>query len=247
MTDILIFLLAFGGGIISFIAPCNIAVLPSFISFIGGQADTVKKSTLMSLFFSLGFCLMFTIISTLFIFISGFIRYTFWLKLFSGIIIIVLSIYLFFYKQLSFSSPRLETNLNETNKDENNNQELVNRNSENKTRRNYEGYSGSFFLGFSLGYSWIGCVTPIYLSIAIIISNQAEFLLGIFVFLFYGLGIMIPFILIGVLIGLIKMRFLVKLIKIGTKIQKIFALILLYIGIELVMSAYGIPGLIPFF
>jgi len=247
MTDILIFLLAFGGGIISFIAPCNIAVLPSFISFIGGQADTVKKSTLMSLFFSLGFCLMFTIISTLFIFISGFIRYTFWLKLFSGIIIIVLSIYLFFYKQLSFSSPKLETNLNETNKDENNNQELVNRNSENKTRRNYEGYSGSFFLGFSLGYSWIGCVTPIYLSIAIIISNQAEFLLGIFVFLFYGLGIMIPFILIGVLIGLIKMRFLVKLIKIGTKIQKIFALILLYIGIELVMSAYGIPGLIPFF
>ena len=51
MKDIFLFLLALGGGIVSFIAPCNIAVLPSFISFIGGQADTVKKSTLMSLFF----------------------------------------------------------------------------------------------------------------------------------------------------------------------------------------------------
>jgi cytochrome c-type biogenesis protein len=247
MIDVFLFLLAFGGGIVSFIAPCNIAVLPSFISYIGGQANTVKRSFVMSLFFSLGFCLMFTLISTLFIFISGFIRYTFWLKLFSGIIIILLSIYVFFYKKLSTSTTKPSLPSKAISEERFHIQDLKIASSLGTSRKNYEGYSGSFFLGFSLGYSWIGCVTPIYLSVAIIISNQAEFWFGIIVFLIYGLGIMIPFILIGILIGLIKMRFLVKLIKIGTKIQKIFALILLYIGIELVMSAYGIPGLIPYF
>jgi cytochrome c-type biogenesis protein len=238
MTDTFLFLLALGGGIISFIAPCNIAVLPSFISYIGGQANTAKKSAIMSFIFSLGFCLMFTLISTLFIFISGFIRYTFWLKLFSGMVIVLLSIYLFFYRQISTSKTKSNQSLEAVNEEKNNDQ---------NSKRSYEGYSGSFLLGFSLGYSWVGCVTPIYLSIVIIISNQAEFLLGILIFLIYGLGIMIPFIIIGTLIGFIKMRFLLKLIKVGSKIQKIFALILLYIGIELLISAFGIPGLIPYF
>ncbi|MHA2036132.1 MAG: cytochrome c biogenesis CcdA family protein [Promethearchaeota archaeon] len=247
MTDSILFLLALGGGIVSFLSPCNIAILPSFISYIGGQANTVKKSTVMSLVFSLGFSLMFALISTLFIFITGFIRYSFWLKLFSGIVIILLSIYLFFYKQIFSTKIKPNQSIEVDIGDEHHSQDLDNGSGSESPRKNYEGYSGSFLLGFSLGYSWVGCVTPIYLSIVIIISNQAEFLLGILVFLIYGLGIMIPFILIGVLIGFIKMRFLVKLIKVGSKIQKIFALILLYIGIELIMSAFGIPGLIPYF
>jgi cytochrome c-type biogenesis protein len=245
VTDAFLFLLALGGGIISFIAPCNIAVLPSFISYIGGQANTVKKATILSLFFSIGFCLMFSVISTLFIFISGFIRYTFWLKLFSGIVIILLSIYIFFQKQVS--TLKKKSNKLVASEEGYNNQEFTSGENIRNPKKSYEGYSGSFLLGFSLGYSWIGCVTPIYLSVVIIISNQAEFLLGILIFLVYGFGIMIPFVLIGILIGMISMRFLVKLIKFGSKIQKIFALILFYIGIELIMSAYGIPGLIPYF
>lgn len=247
MTDVFIFFLVLGGGILSFIAPCNIAVLPSFISYVGSQSKTAKKSALLSLFFSLGFIFMFTVISTLIIIISGFIRYTFWLKLFSGIVLILLSIYLFFYKQVSSSTPKSNLSLEEIDNEGNHAQDLKGGSTLDKSKRNYEGYSGSFFLGFSLAYSWLPCATPIYMSVVIIISNQADFLLGIILFLVYGLGIMIPFILIGVLIGVIKMRFLVKLMKIGSKIQKIFALILFYIGIELVMSAFGIPGLIPYF
>ncbi len=64
-------------------------------------------------------------------------------------------------------------------------------------------------------------------------------------FFIFALGIMIPFIIIGTFIGKIKKRFLVKLIKVGAKIQKIFAIIMFYIGIEILLSAYGIIGLIP--
>ncbi len=47
-------------------------------------------------------------------------------------------------------------------------------------------------------------------------------------------------------IGKIKQIFFVKLIKIGSKLQKIFAIVLLYIGIEITLAAFGIPGLLPF-
>ncbi|KKN58484.1 hypothetical protein LCGC14_0551580 [marine sediment metagenome] len=133
---------------------------------------------------------------------------------------------------------------------ESDNIELNNENIDASTLDNevmkHEGYTGAFLLGFSLGYSWIACITPIYLTIVILISNQADFLLGLVFFFIFALGIMIPFVIIGALIGTIKKRFFVKLIKFGSKIQKIFALILLYVGIELLLSAFGIQGLLPF-
>ena len=110
----------------------------------------------------------------------------------------------------------------------------------------YEGFSGSFILGFSQGYVWIGCNTPIYIIIILTVSNQADFWLGIVIFFVFALGIMIPFIMIGTFIGMIRKRILVKLIKLGSKIHKIFAVVMLYIGIEILLSAYGIVGLIPF-
>ena len=105
MPEPFLFILALIGGITSFIAPCNVIVLPTFISYIGSQANDIKKGFLLSLFFSIGFCLTFGLISTLFIFIYGFIRYSFWLKWFSGITIIVLSFYVFFSKTLQHSAP----------------------------------------------------------------------------------------------------------------------------------------------
>ncbi|MBY9009580.1 MAG: cytochrome c biogenesis protein CcdA [Candidatus Lokiarchaeota archaeon] len=249
MTEIFLFFLAFWGGIVAFISPCNVVALPSFISYVGSQANTVKKSILMSLVFSVGFSTMFAILSTLFIFLTGFIRYTFWLKWFSGVIIIALAIYVFFSKRFFKMKPAYNLVNDSESKDFEKKDNLSeNINSKTTDNANYkrQGYTGSFMLGFSLGYSWIACITPIYFSIVIIVSNQANLLLGLLVFFVYALGIMIPFVIIGALIGSIKKRFLVQLIKVGSKVQKIFALILLYVGVELLLSAYGIPGLLPF-
>ncbi len=253
MVDAFLFLLAFGGGLVAFISPCNVVAIPSFISYIGSQSNTPKKSTLLSLSFSLGFCMMFAALSTLILFLTGFIRYTFWLKFFSGITIILLAIYVFFSKYFSKADPLYDLNPNSKLKENNSKSDNIEPNNENidaSTLDNeimkYEGYTGAFLLGFSLGYSWIACITPIYLAIVILISNQADLLLGLVLFFIYALGIIIPFVIIGALIGTIKKRFFVKLIKFGSKIQKIFALILIYVGIELLLSAFGIPGLIPF-
>jgi len=261
MNEIFYFFLAIFGGIISFLTPCNLVTLPSFMLYLASQTNTPKKALLMSLFFSLGFTLMFSLIATLYIIISGFIRFTFWLKLFSGLTVIILSIYIFFAKQFTRTkqvlSPSENNNTDQFETDANqvetdiNTEETISNNVDAKTFDNelmkYEGYSGSFLLGFSMGFSWIGCITPIYLSIVLIVSDQADIGLGIILFTCYSLGIMIPYIIIGSLIGKIKQIFFVKLIKIGSKLQRLFAIILLYIGIEITLAAFGIPGLLPFF
>ncbi|MFX1311747.1 MAG: cytochrome c biogenesis CcdA family protein [Promethearchaeota archaeon] len=253
MIDIFFFFLAIFGGIISFLTPCNVVTLPSFILYLASQTNTPKKALLMSSFFSLGFILMFSLIATLYIIISGFIRYTFYFKLFSGLTIILLSIYIYFAKQFTRATQILippqnhNDDLNELEHNEKeNNSNKVDASTFDDELMKYEGYSGSFMLGFSMGFSWIGCLTPIYLSIIIIVSDQADLITGIFLFTCYALGIMIPYILIGASIGKIKQIFFVKLIKIGSKLQKILAIILLYIGIEITLAAFGNPGLLTF-
>jgi len=253
MIDLVLLFLAIFGGLISFLTPCNVVTLPTFMLYLASQTNTPKKAFLMSLFFSLGFILMFSVIATLYIIIYGFIRFTFWLKLFSGLTIIILSIYIYFAKQFSRTEQIInppQNHNNHQNELEFNEKEINSNTIDASTFDNelmkYEGYGGSFMLGFSMGFSWIGCITPIYLSIVVIVSDQANLSMGIILFICYALGIIIPYLLIGTLIGKIKQIFFVKLIKIGSKLQKIFAIILLYIGIEITLAAFGIPGLVPF-
>lgn len=261
MIDLMLFLLALFGGLISFLTPCNVVTLPSFVTYISNQSNTIKKSILMSLFFSLGFCLMFSIIAILLMVILGFIGYTFWLKLFSSIVVLCLAIYVFFAKQVTRKTPIYESFQNSNSNDNDNNNkggiaesnginqknEEIDASTMNVNIKRYKGYSGSFILGFSLGSSWIGCVTPIYLSIVAIVLPNQDIAIAVVLFFLYALGIMIPYMIIGATIGKIKQRFFVQLIKVGSKLQKIFAIILLYIGLGLLLETFGISGLLPFF
>ncbi len=62
----------------------------------------------------------------------------------------------------------------------------------------------------------------------------------------YAMGITVPFIILGALIGFINTQILVKMIKYGAILERFFALILVWIGIEIILTGYGIPGLIEF-
>ena len=75
---------------------------------------------------------------------------------------------------------------------------------------------------------------------------SSPFILGMLLFSLYALGLMLPYLFIGALIGKINQRFIVKMIKVGSKLQKIFAIILIWLGIEFILTAFGIPGIIPF-
>jgi len=257
--DMFIFLIAFFGGVVAFISPCNIAMLPTFISYVESQVETTRKSIVMSFCFSLGFVFMFTIVAGLFIIISGFIAFIFWLKLISGIIIICLAIYLLLSKKNTMQSQALEQ-LDEKKETSELDKDLedileIEEITDNKSDKDlkyqdkdlkYQGYSGALLLGLSLGSGWIACITPIYLAIVTIAINEQNFTVGMILFFLFALGIIIPYLFIGAVMGRFNERFMVKLVKFGSKIQKIFCVILFLIGVELILSALGIPGILPF-
>jgi len=249
MADILLFLWAFVGGVVAFLSPCNIAMFPTFITYIQGQLPSTRKSIMMSLFYSLGFVLMFTIVAGFFIVISGFIQYIFWLSLFSGFIVIGLSLYILLKEILSKKNANnpnsgvlIDEDLAEVLKIE----KIGKYTNTTSEGFRYKGYSGSLLLGISMGSGWIACVTPIYLSIVTVAINEQDFAVGMFLFMLFAFGIIIPYLILGAFMGKFNERFMVKLVKIGSKLQKIFCLILLLIGIELILTAFGIPGLLPF-
>ncbi|MHA1583862.1 MAG: cytochrome c biogenesis CcdA family protein, partial [Promethearchaeota archaeon] len=89
---------ALGAGIISFISPCNAALLPTFISYIGSAAKNRKQSVIISVLYALGFSITFGVLGV--IFLAGLMslenrRY---FNLLAGIITILLALYLIFSK-----------------------------------------------------------------------------------------------------------------------------------------------------
>jgi len=249
-VDPTLYFIAFGAGIVSFISPCNIALIPTFISYIGSSSKNWKQSSFMSLLYSLGFSLTFGIIGVIFLAGIMSLESRAYFNLISGIITILLALYLFFNKEIQ----KLTRKLKEKWKKENNTNQETGINevdntakSDNLTSFNkYTGYGGAFILGFTTGSSWIACVTPVLGTIISIGAVQNQYSTALYLMILYAMGITVPFIILGALIGFINNRILVKMIKFGAILEKFFALVLVWMGIEIILSGYGIRGLIEF-
>jgi len=258
-VDPTLYFIAFGAGIVSFISPCNIALIPTFISYIGSSSKNWKQSSFMSLLYSLGFSLTFGIIGVIFLAGIMSLESRAYFNLISGIITILLALYLFFNKEIQKLTRKLkekwkkENLANQEIQENNTNQETgINEvdhtaKSDNSTSFNkYTGYGGAFILGFTTGSSWIACVTPVLGTIISIGAVQNQYSTALYLMILYAMGITVPFIILGAFIGFINNRFLAKMIKYGAILEKFFALVLVWMGIEIILSGYGIRGLIEF-
>ena len=101
MTDVTIFI-AFIAGIVSFLAPCVLPIIPGFLAYLAGVSldNTGKRQRvaifLNSLFFVLGFSVMFALLGVLLNTILEAIAYDvqIWLSRIGGLIIIFFGLYL---------------------------------------------------------------------------------------------------------------------------------------------------------
>ncbi|MHA1520030.1 MAG: cytochrome c biogenesis CcdA family protein [Promethearchaeota archaeon] len=260
IVDPLLYFYAIGAGIISFLSPCNLALIPAFISYVISTARNRKESFILSLLYSIGFAVTFAIIGV--IFLAGIMtldnRAIF--NLLAGIITIVLAVYVFFNKEIQQwirnlrSKPARRSDFSTESNDhemreglpESTSEKAI-EHSEKTTAQRYSGFGGAFLLGFSTGSSWIACVTPVFGTILTVGSVQGEYSTALYLMILYGLGIMVPFILLGTLLGELNARILAKMIRWGSIIGRIFALLLMWIGIEMILSAYNLPGLLQSF
>ena len=220
------FSISFFAGLISFLSPCVLPLIPGYVSFICGttlnELNSKSKNFILkkSLFFSLGFSLVFISLGATATFIGSFLlKNTKLLSIGSGLIIIFFGIYLLNLIKINFLDKSVG----------------------NFNVRYSDNLLFPFIVGIGFGFGWTPCIGPILGSILAFASMENSIYKGILLLCFYSLGLAVPFILSSLLIK----KFLIlskKTKKYLNKIKKISGIILIITGILIVIGKLQILG-----
>jgi len=182
------YLISFLEGIITFISPCLLPMLPIYISYFAGQgSEGKKKSTIInSLGFVLGFTLVFITLGAFAGTIGGFLKeYRTAVNIVSGIIVILFGLNFIELIRIPF----------------------LNMNRQLKIKTVNIGFGSSVLFGVVFSIGWTPCVGAFLGSALMLAASGGESLRGILMLLCFSLGLGIPFIASSILIDRLKSTF----------------------------------------
>ena len=218
--------IAFLAGLISFLSPCVLPLIPGYISYISGTSfNKIKEEkrnlvVVKTIFFTLGFSFVFIALGSTATFVGQFFLVNSNIfRIVAGAIIIVFSLQLI---------------------------GIINFNFMNKDIRIFtDQYNNSLIfplvVGAAFGFGWTPCIGPILGSIITLAALEESVGRGILLLSFYSLGLAIPFIISGILIDkfLLFSKNFKKYISIVTKTGGI---VLLLTGIAILTGQLQILG-----
>ena len=173
------FALAFLAGLLSFLSPCVLPLIPSYVGFLTGltlEELEVRRGTalLHALWFVAGFSLIFIALgataSALGVWL---LRSQVWIGRIGGVVVILFGLYL-----LGVLRPG-----------------ILLRERKLQLARKPLGYLGSAFVGITFGAAWTPCIGPILGAILTLAAAQASVGHGAFLLTAYSAGLAIPFVL----------------------------------------------------
>lgn len=218
--------IAFLAGLISFLSPCVLPLIPGYISYISGTSFNKiaeKKRNLIvvkTIFFTLGFSFVFVALGTTASFIGNFfLSNSEIFRIIAGIIIIFFSLYMLGIINFKLMDKDIRFFTNQYN----------------------DNLTFPFLVGTAFGFGWTPCIGPILGSILALATIENNINKSILLLSFYSLGLAIPFIISGILID--KFLFFSKnLQKYISPITKIGGIILLLTGIAILTGQLQIIG-----
>jgi len=225
--------IAFGAGLISFLSPCVLPLIPGYISYVSGSSfnELIEKKNINLIpiiLFTVGFSIVFIIFGAASTFLGQLLlQNSFELRIVAGVIIIIFSLHIMGVINLKFLNyeKRIQTN-------------------------NNKNIYSPIVIGAAFGFGWTPCIGPILGSILALAATEESVNKGILLLLFYSLGLALPFILSGYLIQkfLIFSKNFKKNINL---VSKIGGLILLLTGVliltnQLQALGYYILEIFPF-
>ena len=211
-------LIAFSAGLISFLSPCVLPLIPGYISYISGSSLNElieKKNTNIFpiILFTIGFSIVFITFGAASTFLGKvLLQNSYELRIVAGLIIIILSLHIIGFVNIKFLNyeKRIEANISKN-------------------------FFSPILIGMAFAFGWTPCIGPILGSILILASTEESLLRGISLLLFYSIGLAIPFILSGYFIQ----KFLIfskNFKKNINKVSKIGGIILLITGILIITN-----------
>ena len=211
------YVIAFLEGIITFISPCLLPMLPIYISYFAGGGERSTGKTLKgALGFVTGFTVIFVILGALAGTVGSFLReYQTAVNIVSGAVVIVFGLnFLGVFKLNLFRGSHRSVNTDNM------------------------GFFAAMLFGMIFSIGWTPCVGAFLGSALMLASQQGHVVEGMLMLLAYSLGLGIPFILSAVLIDYLKSAF--NWIKKNYKVINIISgSLLVLIGI---LMATGLLG-----
>lgn len=211
------YLIAFLEGIITFVSPCLLPMLPIYVSyFAGSESQSTKKTLKTASGFVLGFTVVFVALGALAGTLGSFLKsHQTAVNLVSGGVVILFGLHFLGLFQLDFfrgSRSSMDTS-------------------------NLSFFSAILFgMIFSLG--WTPCVGAFLGSALMMASQQGHVLSGMLMLLIYSLGLGVPFLLSAVLIDQLKSTFdWIK--RHYTTINRISGSFLILVGIMMATGTMG--------
>lgn len=172
-------LLAFSAGLLSFLSPCVLPLIPSYVTFITGLSfDDVQRrrrtALVHGLLFVLGFTLIFLALgATASVLGRALFQQRGWISRIGGVLIILFGLYLMGALNIAIFARERRVHL----------------------AHKPVGYFGTILVGIAFGAGWTPCIGPILGAILIYTSTEADLTHGLFLLFAYSLGLAIPFVL----------------------------------------------------
>ncbi len=178
---------AFGAGLVSFLSPCVLPIIPGYLSYITGltmdqlgqgSGRYLRQILFSSLLFVLGFSIVFTALGVSASFVGGFLEaHLSLITRIAGVLVIFMGLFVLGV----FKIPALY-----------------------QERRFYIsresfGLGGTVVLGMAFGFGWTPCVGPILGAILLMAASAQTVAAGAVMLVAYSLGLGIPFVLTGLL------------------------------------------------
>lgn len=214
-------LVAFAAGMLSFLSPCVLPLVPSYVTFITGMTledlqQTKRETLLHALTFVVGFSLIFLALGAgATVFGQLMLRYREWISRVGGVLIIVFGLYLLGILNLGFLAK--DTRLHLKNKP--------------------LGYFGTLVVGIAFGAGWSPCIGPILGAILTMAANEADLQRGLLLLFAYSAGLAVPFLLAALMVD----RFLALFAKVRTQmiwVNRFAGALLILVGILMVTDRF---------
>ena len=224
--------IAFTAGILSFVSPCVLPLIPSYLTYITGlsfkqldDAHPTAKVRITVLLHSICFILGFSVIFVLLGAIAGVASNKFqthlregleWVEKIGGLLIFLFGVHMtgLFHFGVLLGEKRVQLH------------------------RKPSGYFGTFIVGVAFAAGWTPCIGPILASILMIAATSGQIGEGVGLLSVYSLGLGVPFLISGLLfhqflVAFNRFRKYIRLVEIGTGVM------LMAVGIMLMFNLMG--------
>ena len=221
------YLTAFAGGLLSFLSPCVLPLVPPYLAFMAGTTldqltddekvneALARRVFISSIFFVLGLATVFVSLGAGATFLGQYLlKNQFLLANVGGHIITVLGLHFLGIIQIPFL-------LREARMD---------------VGRSVGGYAGAYVIGLAFAFGWTPCIGPILASILVLAGQEETIWQGVFMLAVYAAGLGLPFVVAALFIRPF-MRWMRGFRRHMGLVEKAMGLLLVIVGVS-IMTGY---------